>query len=70
MPVALITGITGQDGHHLSKLLLSKNYQVFGIENGQRNSRSESFSGLFPDVKLKQGDLTDMSSLIEIMDEV
>jgi GDPmannose 4,6-dehydratase len=67
---ALITGITGQDGHHLTKLLLSKGYSVHGIVNGQRNSREESFSNLFPEAKLHRGDLTDFASLLQIVDDV
>ena len=70
MKKALITGITGQDGHHLTKLLLSKGYEVHGIVNGQRNSREESFSRLFPEAKLSCGDLTDFSSLLQIVDQV
>ncbi len=70
MPTALITGITGQDGHHLTKFLLAKGYKVAGLVNGQRNSREESFSRLFPDVKLIQGDLTDFSSLLQVVHEV
>ena len=63
MKNAFITGVTGQDGHHLSELLLSKGYQVFGLVNGQRNLREEFFRDKFPDVKLIRGDLTDFSSL-------
>jgi GDPmannose 4,6-dehydratase len=70
MKSALITGITGQDGHHLTKLLLAKGYSVTGIVNGQRNSREDGFLKLFPDVKLIQGDLTDFSSLFQIVDDV
>jgi GDPmannose 4,6-dehydratase len=70
MPTALITGITGQDGHHLTKFLLAKGYEVAGLINGQRNSREEGFSQLFPDVKLIQGDLTDFSSLLQLIHEV
>jgi GDPmannose 4,6-dehydratase len=70
MKNALITGITGQDGHHLTKLLLSKGYSVHGIVNGQRNSREESFTKLFPEAKLHRGDLTDFSSLLQIIDQV
>ncbi len=68
MKTALITGITGQDGHHLTKFLLQKNYRVIGVVNGQRNSRQESFVELFPQVELLQGDLTDLSSLLQIID--
>jgi GDPmannose 4,6-dehydratase len=70
MRSALVTGITGQDGHHLTKLLLVKGYAVTGIVNGQRNSREDSFLKLFPEVKLVQGDLTDFASLMQIVDEV
>lgn len=70
MKKALITGITGQDGHHLSKLLLSKNYEVFGLVNGQRNSGLAKFESQFPEVKLLQGDLTDFSSLLQIVSQV
>jgi GDPmannose 4,6-dehydratase len=68
LKTALITGITGQDGHHLTKLLLQKKYRVIGVVNGQRNSRQESFVELFPEVELLQGDLTDFSSLLNIVD--
>jgi GDPmannose 4,6-dehydratase len=70
MKTALITGITGQDGHHLSKLLLEKGYSVHGLINGQRNSREASFSQLFPEVTLHKGDLTDFSSLVGVIDLV
>ena len=70
MPKALITGITGQDGHHLTKLLLSKGYEVHGLVNGQRNSREESFVELFPEALLYRGDLTDFSSLLQVVDSV
>jgi GDPmannose 4,6-dehydratase len=70
MKTALITGITGQDGHHLSTLLLEKGYKVFGLLNGQRNTRVEEFKLNFPEVQLIPGDLTDFSSLSNIVDTV
>ena len=70
MKTALVTGITGQDGHHLTKLLLSKGYEVHGIINGQRNSRLDEFTREFPDARLMNGDLTDFSSLLQIVDKV
>jgi len=70
MPTALITGITGQEGHHLTRFLLGKGYKVAGLVNGQRNSREDSFSHLFPEVTLVQGDLTDFSSLLQIVHEI
>lgn len=70
MKTALITGITGQDGHHLTKLLLEKGYEVAGLVNGQRNSREESFGRMFPTAKLINGDLTDFTSLLQIISDV
>lgn len=67
---ALITGITGQDGHHLTNLLLSKGYEVNGLINGQRNSRFDEFRRLFPEVNLLEGDLSDFSSLLQVVDTV
>jgi GDPmannose 4,6-dehydratase len=69
MPKALITGITGQDGHHLTEFLLKRGYKVSGIVNGQSNSRHLAFATQFPEVDLYQGDLTDFSSLLQIVDE-
>jgi GDPmannose 4,6-dehydratase len=65
---ALITGITGQDGFHLTELLQSKGYKIFGLLNGQRNSRVLEFSNKFPDVQMLEGDLTDFSSLMRVID--
>jgi GDPmannose 4,6-dehydratase len=64
MKSALITGITGQDGHHLARFLLEKDYTVFGLVNGQNGSSMHNFSKLFPTVNLIQGDLADFSSLL------
>jgi GDPmannose 4,6-dehydratase len=66
---ALITGITGQDGFHLTEFLTSKNYKIFGLLNGQRNSRANEFSNRFPNVELIEGDLTDFSSLTRAIDK-
>lgn len=70
MKRALITGITGQDGHHLTELLLKKGYEVHGVINGQTNHRAQNFSRLFPEVKLINGDLTDFSSLMQVVSKV
>jgi GDPmannose 4,6-dehydratase len=66
---ALITGITGQDGYHLTKLLLSKDYEIFGLINGQRNFNENKFRTSFPSVKLLHGDLADFSSLLSVVKE-
>lgn len=70
MKTALITGVTGQDGHHLSKLLLEKGYVVYGLLNGQRNSRVKEFREKFPDVRLVGGDLSDFASLHNVINEI
>jgi GDPmannose 4,6-dehydratase len=70
MKKALITGITGQDGHHLTELLLGKKYEVVGLLNGQRNSRVEEFKARFPDVTLIGGDLSDFSSLHTVVNKI
>jgi GDPmannose 4,6-dehydratase len=69
MPRALITGVTGQDGKHLSELLLSKGYEVYGMVNGQRNDDSSLLKDEIPDVFQVRGDLTDSSSLVRVLDE-
>jgi len=63
LKTALITGITGQDSFHLTKLLRSKNYKIFGLLNNQKNSRTSDYKLLFPEVELIEGDLTDFLSL-------
>ena len=67
MKNALITGITGQDGFHLTEFLLKRDYRIFGLLNGQRNSRVEEFKYRFPDVNLVEGDLTDFGSLLHAL---
>ncbi len=67
MPTALITGITGQDGLYLAELLLAKGYDVHGLIRGQNNPRRDLVEHLVPDVRLHNGDLTDMSSLIRAL---
>src|SRR5690348_4855298 len=67
MPTALVTGITGQDGLYLSELLLAKGYDVYGMIRGQNNPRRDLVERLLPDLRLLNGDLTDMSSLIRAL---
>lgn len=69
MTRALITGVTGQDGKHLSELLLAKGYEVFGMVNGQRQDDSKILNDEFPTVKQVRGDLTDSSSLVRVLEE-
>lgn len=61
---ALITGITGQDGGHLAKLLHEKGYKVYGIIRGQHNPKRRVTEEEFPYVTLVEADLTDQSSLV------
>jgi len=70
MRTALITGITGQDGHHLTKLLLLKNYNVHGLVTDERDSRYASFILKFPKVKLHSGNLQDYESLTAALNEI
>ncbi|ACV74654.1 MAG: GDP-mannose 4,6-dehydratase [Zymomonas mobilis] len=74
MATALITGITGQDGAYLSQLLLNKGYKVFGL---LRRSASADVIGsrlrwlnIANDVEMVDGNLTDLSSLIRILNTV
>jgi GDPmannose 4,6-dehydratase len=67
MPTALITGITGQDGLYLAELLLAKGYDVHGVIRGQNNPKRDLVERLLPDVRLHNGDLTDMSSLLRAL---
>lgn len=70
--IALITGINGQDGSYLSELLLEKGYEVHGTL--KRNSVSETqtsrLNHIYDKLKLHYADLTDMSSLIRVIQEV
>ena len=74
--VALITGITGQDGSYLAELLLSKGYIVHGIKRRASSFNTQRIDHIYQDphvqnarFKLHYGDLTDTSSLIRIVQE-
>jgi GDPmannose 4,6-dehydratase len=70
MKRALITGITGQDGRHLSQFLADKDYEVFGLVRGQANPKIEMVQGENPALELIEGDLRDLSSLIAVIEQV
>jgi GDPmannose 4,6-dehydratase len=70
MKRALITGITGQDGRHLSEFLTGKGYQVFGLIRGQNNPKAELVATENPALELVDGDLRDLSSLIAVVEQV
>ena len=67
--VALITGITGQDGSYLAELLLEKGYQVHGIVRRSSSINTERVNHLYndPNFKLHYGDITDSLSLMGII---
>ena len=67
MPRALITGVTGQDGYYLSKLLIEKGYEVYGLVRGQNNPKLDFLREELPEVKVLTGDLLDTSSLIRAL---
>ena len=76
-PVALISGITGQDGSYLAELLLQKGYEVHGIKRRSSSFNTERVDHLYRDphlpgtrFHLHYGDLTDATNLIRILQEV
>lgn len=75
--IALITGVTGQDGAYLSELLLKKGYHVHGIKRRSSLFNTDRIDHLYQDphernvhFKLHYGDLTDSTNLIRIIQEV
>lgn len=69
-PVALITGITGQDGSYLAEFLLSKGYRVVGMVRRSSSENFERIEHIQGDFELCQGDLLDQLSLINLLREV
>src|SRR6478736_3402572 len=74
--VALITGVTGQDGAYLSELLLKKGYIVHGVKRRSSLFNTDRIDHLYQDpheknvhLKLHYGDLTDSTNLIRIIQE-
>ncbi len=67
--VALITGITGQDGSYLAELLLSKGYQVHGIIRRSSSINTDRIDHIYsnPNLKLHYGDVTDSLSIMNIL---
>src|SRR6476659_9946074 len=75
--IALITGVTGQDGAYLSEFLLRKGYEVHGIKRRSSLFNTERIDHLYQDpheknvkFKLHYGDLTDSTNLIRIIQEI
>ena len=76
-PIALITGITGQDGSYLAELLLEKGYEVHGIKRRASSFNTNRIDHLYQDphesdprLVLHYGDLTDSTNLIRIIEQV
>ncbi|MDR2779997.1 MAG: GDP-mannose 4,6-dehydratase, partial [Synergistaceae bacterium] len=74
--VALLTGVTGQDGAYLSNLLLGKGYVVHGVKRRSSLFNTARIDGLYEDLHcenprffLHYGDLTDSCNLIRIIQE-
>ena len=74
--VALITGITGQDGAYLAELLLEKGYMVHGIKRRSSLINTDRIDHLYEDphidhvsLRLHYGDMTDSTNLIRIIQE-
>src|SRR5210317_1325432 len=75
--VALITGVTGQDGAYLSEFLLKKNYEVHGVKRRASLFNTDRIDHLYQDpheenvnLFLHYGDLTDSTNLTRIIQEV
>ena len=77
MKIALITGITGQDGAYLAEFLLQKGYEVHGIKRRSSLFNTERIDHIYEDphipdrhLHLHYGDLTDSTNIIRIIEEV
>lgn len=70
--VAVVTGVTGQDGFYLAELLLSKDYDVYGLARRSSRSNTERISGIInhPRFFLREADLCDANSLRTVFEEV
>lgn len=69
MKTAIITGITGQDGAYLSKLLLEKGYRVVGLTRKYNSASFDkiAYLGIKDDILIEECDLLDISALIQII---
>lgn len=68
--VALITGITGQDGSYLAEFLLEKNYEVHGIIRRSSSFNTMRIDHIFDRIQLHYGDLVDSSNLSSLMAKI
>jgi GDPmannose 4,6-dehydratase len=70
MKVALISGITGQDGSYLAELLLEKGYEVHGIIRRASQINTQRIDHIYNQIKLHYGDLTDSTNLVRVIQQV
>lgn len=72
MKKALITGINGQDGSYLAEFLLDKGYEVWGIlkRNSVAENQTARLNDVYTKVKLEYADLTDLASLIRVVQKI
>ena len=70
MKVALITGITGQDGSYLAELLLEKGYEVHGIVRRASLINTHRIDHIYDAITLHYGDLTDATNLVRVIKQV
>ena len=70
MKVALITGITGQDGSYLAELLLEKGYEVHGIVRRSSLINTHRIDHIYERISLHYGDLTDSTNLVSVIKKV
>ena len=70
--ISLITGINGQDGSYLAEFLLEKGYEVHGTlkRNSVAENQTSRLNGIYNRIKLHYADLTDLSSLISVIQKV
>jgi len=68
--MALITGITGQDGSYLAELLLEKGYEVWGIIRRSSSINTQRIEHIFSQLNLRYGDLADGINLTNILNEI
>ena len=74
--IALIFGVTGQDGAYLSKFLLKKNYKVYGVKRRSSIINTQRIDDIYKDINFKSnfvlcyGDLTDSSSILSLTKKI
>ena len=67
---ALITGVTGQDGSYLAELLLEEGYEVYGMVRRSSTETFERINHIKDRIRLRQADLLDQLSLVELLKEI